>query len=304
MITDLKKLEQTLHLNLDFSAIMDMFAEFPLKVPESFVQRMRQNDINDPLLQQILPNSNELKETPGFGQDPLGGSQHSPIAGLIHKYHGRVLLLVTSECAVNCRFCFRRHQRPKISDWGKVFSYIKNDITVSEVILSGGDPLMLQPDELTNIMAELGAILHIKRIRIHSRVPLVLPERITSELIRSSIPVILMVHCNHPQEINVKVQHAFDLLQQQSDAIFNQSVLLRGINDNSAVLIELCEKLFAAGVVPCYLHLLDKVQGAAHFALDFEHAVKIYREMKEKLPGYLVPKLVMETQNRKQYVYI
>ena len=302
MITSLKELSQTLRLNLSEFATDNLFPDFPLQVPESFVARIKPNDINDPLLLQILPQKRELQKTPGFSTDPLFEKKYSPVAGLIHKYHGRVLLLVTDNCALNCRFCFRRHLREKITDWQKVFSYIKNDSTVTEVILSGGDPLMLAQGKLKEIMDQLAQIPHIKRIRIHSRVPIAMPKLITSRLIQSKIPVVLIIHCNHPNEINDDVMECLDLLRKQNITIFNQAVLLKGVNDDSEVLVALSEKLFSVGVIPCYLHILDKVKGAAHFYVNIERAKKIYSEMQKKLSGFLVPKLVVEVKNKKKYV--
>ena len=302
MITSLKKLSQTLRLNLSEFAADNLFPEFPLQVPESFVARIKQNDINDPLLLQILPQQRELQNIKGFNTDPIFEKKYSPITGLIHKYHGRVLLLVTDNCALNCRFCFRRHSREKNIDWQKVFSYIKNDSTVTEVILSGGDPLMLAQGKLKEIMDQLAQIPHIKRIRIHSRVPIAMPKLVTSRLIQSKIPVVLMVHCNHSNEINDDVVECLDLLRKQNITIFNQAVLLKGVNDDSEVLVALSEKLFSVGVIPCYLHILDKVKGAAHFYVNIERAKKIYSEMQKKLSGFLVPKLVVEVKNKKKYV--
>ncbi|OGT07780.1 MAG: hypothetical protein A2V89_04290 [Gammaproteobacteria bacterium RBG_16_37_9] len=302
MITSLKKLAQTLRLNLSEFAADNLFPEFPLQVPESFVARIKQNDINDPLLLQILPQQRELQNIKGFNTDPIFEKKYSPITGLIHKYHGRVLLLVTDNCVLNCRFCFRRHLREKITDWQKVFSYIKNDSTVTEVILSGGDPLMLAQGKLKEIMDQLAQIPHIKRIRIHSRVPIAMPKLVTSRLIQSKIPVVLMVHCNHSNEINDDVVECLDLLRKQNITIFNQAVLLKGVNDDSEVLVALSEKLFSVGVIPCYLHILDKVKGAAHFYVNIERAKKIYSEMQKKLSGFLVPKLVVEVKNKKKYV--
>ena len=302
MITSLKKLAQKLHLNLSEFAADDLVSDFPLQVPESFVARIDPSNINDPLLLQILPQKIELQKAPGFNTDPLSEKKYSPVAGLIHKYYGRVLLLVADSCALNCRFCFRRHLREKITDWQKVFSYIKNNPTINEVILSGGDPLMLPPKELKKIMDQLAAIPHVKRIRIHSRVPIAIPKLITARSIQAKIPVVLMIHCNHPNEINDEVVECLGLLQKQNIVIFNQAVLLKGVNDDSEVLITLSEKLFSAGVIPCYLHILDKVKGAAHFYVNIEKAKKIYLKMQKKLSGYLVPKLVVEVKNKKKYV--
>lgn len=303
MMTSLTKLSKLLHLH---SRKMvendDQFLDFPLLAPKSYLARIKPRDINDPLLSQILPSRREFEVKSGFNIDPLSERKSSPVPGLIHKYYGRVLLLVTDKCAINCRFCFRRHSHSKIKDWSQVFAYIKNNPSITEVILSGGDPLLLTTEELNKIMAHLAAMPQIARIRIHSRLPIVMPERITVKLFNSKLPVILVVHCNHPNEINAKVAKAISLLRKQNLSIFNQSVLLRKINDNSQTLIELSEKLFSIGVIPYYLHILDKVQGAAHFHVAANKAKQLYTVMQNKLPGYLVPKLVMEIKNRKKYV--
>lgn len=294
MITDLQQLSRKLHLALIDRSSSSNFGNFPLLVPASFVLRIKIRDINDPLLLQVLPQKREQRNVQGFNIDPLEERKYSPVPGLIHKYYGRVLLLVTNACAINCRFCFRRHLHEKIIDWSKIFSYIKSDATISEVILSGGDPLMLQHKELQHIMDQIAVISHIKRIRIHTRVPIVMPEKITAKLFRAKLPLVFVVHCNHPQEINLAVKGACDLLRKPAVAIFNQTVLLRNVNDNAKTLIALNEKLFDIGVIPYYLHILDKVKGAAHFYVGIEKAKRIYREMQKKLPGYLLPKLVYD----------
>lgn len=279
--------------------IKKRFTDFPFKAPESFVFRIKQGDTNDPLLLQIMPQERELQEAPDFTIDPLEEKKCSPVPGIVHKYQDRILLQVTDICAINCRFCFRRHSKNKIHDWQKVFTYIKNDTAIKEVILSGGDPLMLDTNELTEIINNLAQIPHIMRLRIHSRVPIVMPERKIMRLTTTRLPVILVVHCNHPNEIDESVRQNITSLHKTGITIFNQSVLLKGINDNSETLISLSEKLFSIGVLPYYLHMLDKVKGAAHFYVDTKRAKQIYLEMQAKLSGYLVPKLVVEIKNKK-----
>lgn len=302
MINNIKKLAQMLHLNLPELKEHKCFIDFPLQAPESFVARIKLGDINDPLLLQVLPQESELQETPNFTTDPLAEKECSPVPGVIHKYQDRVLLLVTNVCAMNCRFCFRRYLHNKISDWQKVFAYIKNHPAINEVILSGGDPLMLAASELTEIIQQLAQISHIRRLRIHSRAPIVMPEQPIFKLTQTRLPVVLVLHCNHPNEIDESVVRMLGALRQTGVTVFNQSVLLRGINDNADILVALSEKLFGAGVLPYYLHMLDKVTGAAHFYVDTDRAKQIYLEMQTKLPGYLVPKLVVEIQNKKIYV--
>ncbi|MDR1056968.1 MAG: KamA family radical SAM protein [Coxiellaceae bacterium] len=301
MITDLQKLSHQISLGLHTKFLRD-FQDFPLLVSKSFVSRIKPHDINDPLLLQILPQKCEYKNIPGYTFDPLREKKYSPLSGLIHKYYGRVLLLVTNRCAINCRFCFRRYLREEVIDWSQVFSYIRRDFTISEVILSGGDPLMLAAKELREIIDNLSNISHVKKIRIHSRIPIVMPERIGSGLFNSQSPLILVIHCNHPNEINLAVKKALNVIRKKNVTIFNQSVLLRNINDDAKILIALSEKLFASGVIPYYLHIMDKVKGATHFYVGIKRAKEVYREMQKKLSGYLVPKLVLEVKGRKKYL--
>lgn len=276
---------------------------FPLKIPHSFIARMQKGDINDPLLKQVLPINAELTETPGYTTDPLQEAQFNPIPGLLHKYHGRVLLTLTGACAINCRYCFRRdfdygENNPGSLGWLKAVNYIAKNSTISEVILSGGDPLVANDQTLQNLTAKLAAIPHVKRLRIHSRIPVVLPERITPEFIDAvtapSLKTIMVVHCNHPNEINQEVRLAISALKQAGIVMLNQTVLLKGINDQVDVLVALSESLFDVGIQPYYLHVLDKVQGTAHFDLERDHACKLHWGMAQRLSGYLVPKLVCE----------
>lgn len=309
MITNLEKLMEKLDLKLPKAKDSKFFTGFPLLVPESFVKNIKLGDLKDPLLLQILPQNHELLEKSGYIDDPLYEEKNSPVPGLIHKYHGRVLLLVIDVCAINCRFCFRRcikDRAPKIGSgsiyWKPAFSYIKNDKSITEVILSGGDPLMLPSDKLKWLMNQIAKIPHVKRIRIHSRVPIVMPELIKADTIQSKLPIVLVVHCNHPNEIDSKVVKCIKLLKRQNITVFNQTVLLRNINDCSRILASLSEKLFDVGIVPYYLHILDKVKGAAHFYVGFGKARKIYHELQKILPGYMVPKLVVDIKNKKHYL--
>lgn len=276
---------------------------FPLKVPRGFIARMKKGDSNDPLLRQILPLAAEETLVTGYTADPLEEAKFNPLPGLLHKYHGRVLLTYTGACAINCRFCFRRHfayddNNPGNQGWDNVVAYINNDSTITEVILSGGDPFIANDGSLQQFLGKLANIAHLQRVRFHTRLPIVLPERITPELIRAitttRLQVIVVVHCNHPQEIDASVATAIQLLRAAGVALLNQTVLLKNINDNADTLIALCELLFKMGIQPYYLHLLDKVQGTAHFDYDKEIARDIYNEMKRRLSGYLVPKLVCE----------
>lgn len=302
-ITDPEELLQLLELNQTnwILAAKKAALLFPLKVPREFVSRMQKGNIDDPLLKQVLPLNAEFLTKSGFEKDPLNEKQFNPIPGLLHKYHGRVLLTMTGACGINCRFCFRRHfpyheNNPGKNGWNHVLQYIAEDPTIKEVILSGGDPLVLSDHLLSEFAFKLADIPHLKRLRIHSRMPIMMPERITNEFQRwtENLPLkmILVLHCNHPQEINNKVKEALSLLKKIT--LLNQSVLLKDINDRIDILISLSETLFEAGVMPYYLNLLDKVEGTAHFDVDINKAKELHAEMIKNLPGYLVPKLVRE----------
>ena len=277
--------------------------QFQMRVPLSFAASMEKGNPNDPLLRQVLPITDELLDYPGFNLDPVGDIKAAVQPGLLHKYHGRVLLINTGSCAINCRYCFRRNfpynelQLSKQEESGAI-EYIKSDPTIAEVILSGGDPLLLSDARLAQLLTRLGEITHIKRIRIHSRIPIVLPARITGELVRilvkCSKQIIFVVHSNHANEINERVITACKLLKDKGIALFNQSVLLKGINDNADVLCGLSEQLFAIGILPYYLHLLDKATGTGHFEVHENEAKYLLMQVQHRLPGYLAPKLVKE----------
>lgn len=276
---------------------------FPLRVPRGFVERMQKGDPDDPLLRQVLPIGLELSNSPGFSHDPLKELVSNPVPGLLHKYPGRVLVTPTSACAVHCRYCFRRHfpyadNNPGRSGWDKIIDYIQDDETITEVILSGGDPLSMNDTMLRDFTDMISSISHVNRLRIHSRVPVVLPERVTDEFLELlsdlALQVVMVVHVNHHQEINTEVEQMLQRIRAADVTLLNQSVLLKGVNDDSKTLAVLSEVLFAAGVLPYYLHVLDKVQGAAHFDITLEHAQRIHQEMAQVLPGYLVPRLMRE----------
>lgn len=302
MINNIEKLGKLLQLPDIGRQQAESFVDFPLRVPLSFIRRIKPKDLRDPLLLQILPQPWERQNVRGFILDPIAEKKYSPLQGVIHKYPDRVLLLVTDACAVNCRFCFRRHLRTRIGAWHQVFNYIVKHSAISEVILSGGDPLLLDNKELVEIIQQLAAISHIKRLRIHSRIPIVMPELVNFNLTQTRLPIVFVIHCNHPNEINAEVIQVLEELRRSGVTILNQSVLLRGINDKPEVLLALSEKLFNAGVLPYYLHVLDKVKGAAHFYVTISRARKIYFELQAQLAGYLVPKLVVEIEGRK-YIF-
>ncbi len=276
---------------------------FPLRVPRSFLQRIEKNNINDPLLKQILPLQAEHSLTPGFNRDPLNEQAYNPIPGLLHKYHGRVLLTLTSSCAVNCRYCFRRYfpyedNNPGRQGWQQAIDYIQEREDIFEVILSGGDPLMATDQQLTELITALDAIPHLSTLRIHSRIPIFLPSRLTDNLIEilenSRLQAVMVTHCNHANEINADVAMAIAKLAKKNISLLNQTVLLKGVNDNAKALIELSKRLFELNILPYYLHCLDKVQGTAHFYIDDQRAKQLHQAMLESLPGYLVPRLVRE----------
>ena len=299
MINDIEKLKQLLQLPDMGGYKEEMFRDFPLQVPPNFVKRIKPKDIRDPLLLQILPQPCEQQDVQGFVLDPIAEQKYSPLPGVIHKYPDRILLLVTDACALNCRFCFRKALRTKICAWHQVFNYIDEHAAISEVILSGGDPLLLDNEELVEIIQQLAAIFHIKRLRIHSRIPIIMPELVSFNLTQTRLPIVLVIHCNHPNEINTEVAQVLEELRCSGITVLNQSVLLQGINDDPEVLLALSEKLFSVGVLPYYLHVMDKVKGAAHFYVNINRARELYFELQAQLAGYLVPKLVVEIENRK-----
>ena len=276
---------------------------FPLRVPRGFVARMRCGDPADPLLRQVLPLAEELHTTPGFGFDPVGDRAAQQAPGVLHKYTGRVLLTATGACAVHCRYCFRRHfpyeeANASADGWRGALETIAADPSISEVILSGGDPLTLSDRRLAEFVQQAAKIAHVTRLRVHSRLPVVLPERITTALcdilISTRLQPVLVIHANHAQEIDASVQSACKLLSAHAIPLLNQSVLLRGVNDSVVALADLSEALFAIGVLPYYLHQLDRVQGAAHFEVHDEVARQLHATLRARLPGYLVPHLVRE----------
>ena len=276
---------------------------FPLLVPLSFVARMRFGDPNDPLLKQVLPLGNELREVPGFVIDAVGDGESRRAPGLLHKYHGRALMISTGACAVHCRYCFRRHypygsEPRRLDDWEPAFAMLETDASIHEVLLSGGDPLMLTDVRLGEIVERLAAIPHLKRLRIHSRLPIVLPDRVASPLIelltRTRLTPIMVVHANHPNEVAGDCERALRELVRAGITTLNQSVLLRGINDDIEALAGLSERLINVGVISYYLHQLDQVNGTAHFKVDEATGRALIAELRKRLPGYAVPQYVRE----------
>ncbi len=276
---------------------------FPLRVPRGFVARMRRGDPLDPLLRQVLPLAEECLAAPGFASDPVGDARAMRVPGLLQKYQGRVLLTATGACAVHCRYCFRRHfpyaeANPGVDHWRAALEHIAAYDSITEVILSGGDPLTLSDRRLREFTDALAEIPHVKRLRLHTRLPIVLPERVDDGLLAwlggLAFSTAVVVHANHANEIDESVRAALMRLRETGATLLNQSVLLRGVNDSVPVLVGLSEALIEAGVVPYYLHLLDKVQGAAHFEVEVAWVKTLVDELRVRLPGYLVPRLVRE----------
>ncbi|WP_372964360.1 EF-P beta-lysylation protein EpmB [Marinobacter sp.] len=276
---------------------------FPIRVPEPFIQRMEPGNPDDPLLRQVLPLADESIDQPGFIKDPLEEKTASQIPGLIRKYQTRALLMVTGQCAINCRYCFRRHfpyNDHKLSpeDRSQIITSLTASPEINEVILSGGDPLAVNDRLLAQWANMLESVPHLRRLRIHSRLPVVIPQRVCDEMLswlnRSRLQKVIVVHVNHPAEIDQATRLAFKKLKDAGVTLLNQSVILKGVNDSSVTLSELSEVLFDAGVLPYYLHAFDPVAGAHHFNVSDAKAAEIVREMLEYLPGFLVPKLVRE----------
>lgn len=303
-ITDPAELCERLSIPFDDrQAINEACQQFTLRVPEPYLRRIQPGNAQDPLLLQVLPQKSELDEHPGYTGDPLDECTHNPVPGLIHKYHSRVLLVTTSLCAIHCRYCFRRefpyaNNRNSRLDWQQALDYVRQHPELDEVILSGGDPLSLPDRQLAWLTGQIAAIPHIRRLRIHSRLPIVIPQRINEEclswLTGSRLQTLVVLHSNHPCEIDDCVATTISQLHRAGVTVLNQSVLLAGINTCVETLASLSEKLFAAGCLPYYLHALDPVRGSRHFAIDDSEAVQLHRALQKRLPGFLVPRLVRE----------
>ena len=283
--------------------------DFAIMVPEPFANLMQPGNIHDPLLLQVLPQPQELDEAEGFIRDPLQEKHANVQQGIIHKYQGRLLLMAASSCAVNCRYCFRRHfpyQENRIGrqDWQQTLEYIRNDSSIEEVILSGGDPLMMQDKHLAELVSQLEEIPHVSRLRIHTRLPVVIPQRITPQLCKllqnSSLNISCVLHINHANELSLAHKDYYQQLRNAGVILLNQSVLLKRINNDLSVLADLSKQLFEFGILPYYLHLLDPVKGASHFDVPEQEAITLHQQLMAQLPGYLVPKLVRE-QGGKAY---
>lgn len=278
-------------------------AQFALRVPRGFVARMRHGDLGDPLLRQVLPLDDEERIVSGFELDAVGDSAARAGAGVIRKYRGRALLVATGSCAINCRYCFRRHfpyaeETAARGQWADALAIVAADDSIDEVILSGGDPLSLADGKLAELTDALKQVPHVRRLRIHTRLPVVLPERVdnglTAWLRDLPWPVTVVIHVNHANEFDGDVDAALARLRDAGCLLLNQAVLLKGVNDSVDALADLCERGHRAGVLPYYLHQLDRVSGAAHFEVDDADALALHRDLAARLSGYLVPKLVRE----------
>ncbi|MGQ0286895.1 EF-P beta-lysylation protein EpmB [Pasteurellaceae bacterium 22721_9_1] len=302
-ISDPKELVQQLNLPLDkFEKDIAARRLFAMRVPQPFVDKMEKGNPLDPLFLQVMTDVKEFQQMEGFIQDPLQ-EQQTAAPNILHKYHNRLLLMVKGGCAINCRYCFRRHfpyedNKGNKANWQKALDYIAAHTEIDEVIFSGGDPLMAKDHELEWLVKQLENIPHLQRLRIHTRLPVVIPQRITDELCQllanSRFATIMVTHINHPNEIDEQLCSAMAKLAQSGVVLLNQSVLLKQVNDNPHTLKTLSEKLFAARILPYYLHLLDKVEGASHFHIDDKKAAEIYQKLQTLTSGYLVPKLARE----------
>lgn len=276
---------------------------FKTRVPRAFAERMQKGVRSDPLLKQVLAIEEERIEDQSYEKDPLQESKYHPVPGLIHKYYNRVLWMLSGACAVNCRYCFRRHfpysehQTGRLG-WQEILSYIHKHPEIDELIFSGGDPLIASNDFFSQLLQAVAGIPHIKHVRIHSRMPIVLPARIESAWLdiwdAYSWQKIMVVHCNHPQELDPSVDSAITMLKRKGWTVLNQSVLLQGINDDVDILVQLSHRLFSIGILPYYLHVLDKVEGAQHFDVTLQRALEIYQQLQRRLSGYLLPRLAQE----------
>jgi EF-P beta-lysylation protein EpmB len=302
-VRSVDELLQLLQIDPVLVNIQPLHNDFPLRVPRGFVQRMIKGDSRDPLLLQVLPVAREAEQVAGFSRDPLNELDAMPSPGLLHKYRGRALLTMTGACAIHCRYCFRRHfpytdANPVTGHWQQAIKYLGQHPDITELILSGGDPLTLTDARLHALTDRLASLKQLRTLRIHTRLPIVLPERIDSGLLSwidaQTLKVVFVVHCNHPGEIDHSVTAALEKLTAAGVTLLNQSVLLRDVNDCTATLARLSECLFTAGVMPYYLHQMDRVQGAGHFEVSVERAHEIMAGLRASLPGYLVPRLVQE----------
>jgi EF-P beta-lysylation protein EpmB len=316
LITDpheLLEIVQLLPTDPGYQNIVEAGKQFQLRVPRGFAEKIEKGNPQDPLLLQVLPSARELIDNPQFSADPLDEQSSNPIAGLIHKYQSRVLVTLSGQCAINCRYCFRRHfpygdNRLTGENLKTIIAYIRDNKDLNEVIFSGGDPLSVSNVQISRVLSELKPLEHITRVRFHTRVPVVIPERIDNSLLESfdqyDKRILMVLHSNHPKELDNKFDQAMASLSGCGVALLNQTVLLKGINDDENTLVALSERLFSAGIMPYYLHLLDKVSGASHFDVDENTAIQLHHLLQARLPGYLVPKLVREIAGKPSKTWV
>ena len=305
-ITDPAELLHT--LNLDPALLpqaRQAASQFPLRVPRCFVDRMTCGDPDDPLLRQVLPLHLELADRPGYSADPVGDRRAMQARGILRKYDGRVLLIASGACAINCRYCFRREFPYTINiaasrQWQEALDVIRTDVSITEVILSGGDPLTLRNPRLRSLTERLQEIRHVHTLRVHSRLPVVLPSRIDRGLLdcleNCALRTVFVIHANHANEFDEEVVAACGRLRASGVTVFNQAVLLKGVNDSADAIVDLSYASFSSGVLPYYLHMLDRVRGTGHFEVSERRAVNIMTAVAARLPGYLVPRLVREEE--------
>jgi EF-P beta-lysylation protein EpmB len=303
-VRDVRELCRLVRLPDEFAAAAEAASRgFPLLVPRGYVARMQPGDPHDPLLRQVLPRPDETRQVPGFDADPVAEAPAAISPGVLRKYAGRILIVATPACAVHCRYCFRRHfpyaDGPATAElWQHAVQAAERDPTVDEVLLSGGDPLSLRDPTLADLANRLAGIEHLKRLRIHTRLPVMIPQRVTDELIAwltgTRLKPIVVVHANHPRELDAAVCHALGQLVDAGIPVLNQAVLLKGVNDDLDALTDLCRRLVDCRVMPYYLHQLDQVAGAAHFEVPVADGRRLVRELRRRLPGYAVPRYVQE----------
>lgn len=298
------------HLNLPIETICQnqSQSDFPLFVPLPYLSRIEIGNPQDPLLLQVLPATDENSNEPGYSADPLQEKTYSLGPGLLQKYDSRVLMVTTGACAIHCRYCFRREfpysESPRsLNAWEPSLQKIEADQSVQEVILSGGDPLTLVDSLLQQLIKRIESIDRIKRLRIHTRLPVVIPQRVTEtlkELIReSNLKFVIVIHANHANELDGEVKIALQELSSAGAILLNQSVLLRHVNDSVEALKHLSERLVECGVTPYYLHQLDKVNGAGHFHVEIETGKQLIEKLRNQVSGYLVPRYVQEIPGKK-----
>lgn len=293
-------------LQLDKGTLLkgqDAHQSFPLMVPRPYLKRIEKGNLKDPLLLQILPLEKEMQQVQGYVKDPLAEKEHNPKKALVHKYSSRILVITSGSCAINCRYCFRRHfpyadNHLKTSEWSSLISYIQAHPQINEVIFSGGDPLMMKDQQLAQRIQALEALPQLKRLRVHTRLPVVIPSRINSETLdwiaKTRLKVIMVWHINHANEIDEAVEKAANKLVKAGVTLLNQGVILKGVNDTVEAQVSLSEALFDADILPYYMFTLDPVEGASHFDLSLDDAITLMGEVAARLPGYLVPKLAKE----------